>query len=297
MYRPDYPLIATINVTEYCNLNCIYCFYQPKNNCEISFETFKEIIDDLSEHRLFLLIISGGEPFCHPKINEMLRYANSKIYNTIILSNGTCISNDNLTCIKEIISEKGIFNIQVSIDSVNTLCNDITRGLGTFVLESITKLSKIGANISLSTVITKYNYSNIIETIEHFNGIVKQYHLIPFKDIENNLEKKNELGVTVKELLTLYRNIEDSNIDIFRTIKNPFREKETKFEYETSAPCMSAFSQVVIDPNLDIRPCDRLRKTILGKYANKNIVDIWKNGMCESIYKSSLPYCNTCNNA
>lgn len=66
-------------VTGLCNYRCPFCHNegQEKNNHSknMSMEEFKALIDYLKDKTLVELAISGGEPFIHPQIVEMIDYA------------------------------------------------------------------------------------------------------------------------------------------------------------------------------------------------------------------------------
>lgn len=41
------------------------------------------------------------------------------------------------------------------------------------------------------------------------------------------------------------------------------------------APCMAAFSQLAIDPDLQVRPCDRLVDVFVGDLHRESLAGIW----------------------
>lgn len=59
---------VTITVTEKCNLNCVYCYERVKSSKNMSFETAKEILDEVINYGLLRYDVIniqffGGEPF------------------------------------------------------------------------------------------------------------------------------------------------------------------------------------------------------------------------------------------
>src|SRR3989338_929460 len=61
-------------VTNACNRSCEFCscYSRPGKKTYLSLEKFKEI---LPTEGLFEIQLEGGEPLIHPRIEEMIRYA------------------------------------------------------------------------------------------------------------------------------------------------------------------------------------------------------------------------------
>lgn len=92
---PGYPSLLMIEPTNTCNIACTFCdtgrglTIRPKSF--MSIENFRKIIDEMSEHVLFLFLYYIGEPFMHPKIYEMINYANKKKISIYTSTNGLLI--------------------------------------------------------------------------------------------------------------------------------------------------------------------------------------------------------------
>lgn len=78
-------------IIEKCPNNCMFC---SSNSCYdkdtiITFEVFKRVIDYfIKEGGIEELSLSGGEPFLHPSIFEMVKYSKSLGIRTVIFSSG-----------------------------------------------------------------------------------------------------------------------------------------------------------------------------------------------------------------
>lgn len=63
-----FPLSASIELTERCNLSCIHCYIKRAPNDlgaqarELSASEWKELIDQITNSGCLYLLISGGEP-------------------------------------------------------------------------------------------------------------------------------------------------------------------------------------------------------------------------------------------
>lgn len=85
-----------INITNRCNTNCPFCcmFSGTNNDMDMSFDTYKKIIDDCKTD--FELQIEGGEPLLHPNLYLFMEYAVSKqsCRKIIILTNGILLDDE-----------------------------------------------------------------------------------------------------------------------------------------------------------------------------------------------------------
>lgn len=90
----------SINITRRCNLHCPYCYVSNYINQEnqhkeldLSLERIKQLVDISSIDSVYL---TGGEPFMHPQIKEIINYfyENGKKIN--IATNGLLLDDDML---------------------------------------------------------------------------------------------------------------------------------------------------------------------------------------------------------
>lgn len=76
------PISVSIEPTTSCNLRCPECpsglrsFSRPTGM--LSEEFFRDTVNDLSGHLLYMNFYFQGEPFLHPKLTAMIRYAADK---------------------------------------------------------------------------------------------------------------------------------------------------------------------------------------------------------------------------
>ena len=70
----------TIEITQRCPNYCIHCSSLSSLNCstQLSFDDIRNVIDDAVSLGAELICISGGEPFMHPQITDIIRYVHSK---------------------------------------------------------------------------------------------------------------------------------------------------------------------------------------------------------------------------
>jgi MoaA/NifB/PqqE/SkfB family radical SAM enzyme len=290
MNRPIYPLYVTINVTGICNLSCRYCYYQPRKSKAMEWSSFVRTIEELKENKVFLLNISGGEPFTHPRICEFLRLAHDKFDHVLLLSNGTILNPEHKNTINEIISKKGIFPIQISLDSIIPHINKRTRSYPGTIIKNIIELHNINAALSIAIVVSKFNIKTIAESIEFLSQYTKLFHLMVFQPVKALNGRDLECEVGDHELHVLFKSIKGLSEKLNLTIDSPFDEPSEK-AIAYGAPCQAAFSHVAIDPDLEVRPCDKLTEISLGNLSKASLQSIWNSKEALQIVNQNIPIC------
>lgn len=114
----DFPLHLNIEASGECNLMCRHCVrhVRPGEVGNIDLDLFKRIVDEGAEHRLCSISPEWlGEPFIHPQIIEMIKYAKDRgVLDVRVNTNGTLIDEKKA---REII-DSGLDEIIFSVDAV-----------------------------------------------------------------------------------------------------------------------------------------------------------------------------------
>lgn len=98
------PISLLIEPSSFCNYKCYYCLRNlPRENvcesCNMSFEMFKKIIDDVQKfpQKISAINLAGnGEPLINPMLPEMIRYAKKMdVCNIIkVITNGSLLNEE-----------------------------------------------------------------------------------------------------------------------------------------------------------------------------------------------------------
>ena len=110
------PVALSFEPTTSCNLRCPECpsglrsFTRPTGMLDPGF--FREVIDDLHEHLLYLIFYFQGEPYLNPAFLELVQYATSKKIYTATSTNAHYLNDANA---KKTI-ESGLDRLIISID-------------------------------------------------------------------------------------------------------------------------------------------------------------------------------------
>ncbi len=158
-----------ILVTNRCNYRCPFCHNEGQEKEVLvgmmSVEKFKQLINYLGGQELSEINFSGGEPFLHKEIVDMIVYANDHM--TCDISCATNLSLITDEQIAHLAKTRVKFNIQFPFVSEK----DFTKSTGTGklckVLDRTKNVKSAGIKIGLNTVIQSAN-SDTIEQMAMF---------------------------------------------------------------------------------------------------------------------------------
>lgn len=119
----------SLEIIQKCPNNCLHCSsYSNANSSHIlDYDVFVRTIDNAVELGMSRLCLSGGEPFEHPMIIDMVRYAKLNGVEVFIYTSGLVtnqdnqiisISSDKLKKLKALEVDKLIFNVEAAVESI-----------------------------------------------------------------------------------------------------------------------------------------------------------------------------------
>lgn len=118
VHHRGFPLSLAIEPTTACNLRCPECpsglrsFTRPTGR--LSPALFHTIIDEVKDHLLYLTFYFQGEPYLHPDLLDMVRYASSRGIYTATSTNAHFLTED----VARRTVESGLDRLIISIDGV-----------------------------------------------------------------------------------------------------------------------------------------------------------------------------------
>ena len=151
------PLIATLLVTNRCNLKCNYCYarvFERKIEDMPLQEIFK-IIDGLKALGTVLVVLSGGEPLLRDDLPDIISHVKKNGLLCEVLTNGAQVSERR----KEL---KNIDYLCISLDG-NETDNDRARGRGSYgaAILAIKTALDMGIQTRIHATLTKHNLSSL----------------------------------------------------------------------------------------------------------------------------------------
>jgi Fe-coproporphyrin III synthase len=154
--------VVVWNMTQRCNLKCVHCYARSEDICydnELTHDQALAMMDDLADFGVPVLLFSGGEPLVHPKLTEYAQYAVSKGMRAVISTNGTLITKEKATVLKQI----GLSYVGISLDGLEQT-HDRFRGVkGSFrrAMAAIENCQAAGIKVGLRFTINKRNVQDI----------------------------------------------------------------------------------------------------------------------------------------
>lgn len=139
------------HITDGCNISCKHCYLGKTQKTSLGFKQIRNVFKEMEEMQGLIVLLSGGEPLCHPsfwEINEILPEFNLRFE---LLTNGTLIT-------PEVAKRLKVHQVQVSIDGLET-AHDFMRGSGNFKrsLNGIRNLVDAGMKVAVSTMVFAKN--------------------------------------------------------------------------------------------------------------------------------------------
>jgi MoaA/NifB/PqqE/SkfB family radical SAM enzyme len=114
-----------IALSEYCNLKCQMC-RRPSEALFMDAEKCKRVISEAARLGVEYISFSGGEPFVHPKILDLLEHAFSVGRKVQMVSNGTLIREKHLDLLSKLDC------LTISVDGTEAAHDHIRRRPGTY---------------------------------------------------------------------------------------------------------------------------------------------------------------------
>ncbi len=201
------------NVTYSCNNNCIFCYSHntkltTKPHNEISIVVFKEYLEHNFVNSEDRVVLNGGEPLFHSRINEILEILKSVGCEVVVFTNGRL-----LNCIDYSILNAN-FRFVIPIHGFESLHDEITRVNGSYA-ETISSMKHLaessnGCLIDLKIIL---NYG-ITANYESFEKCLCTFSEVPFnnavhitKMADTLVSKKNGCISLSNQIVSYYTRI------------------------------------------------------------------------------------------
>ncbi len=162
------PWSVSIEPVNYCNLRCPEC---PVGAGEMSrpagrmdWTLYRKIIDQHARTLIYLLLYFQGEPFLHPEIFRMIRYAHDKGIYVVTSTNGHFLSVENNVSLVR----SGLGKLILSLDGLDQESYNIYRKGGEWnkVIEGVRNLVQVRSErgssfpeLEMQVLLMKHTYN------------------------------------------------------------------------------------------------------------------------------------------
>jgi len=261
-------------LTKRCNLHCAFCDITNINE-EMGFDDARKVIDNVSKLKATLLVITGGEPFLHPQLFDIVKYAKKKGLKVCITTNGTLIEE----YFDEIVDSQ-VDILSVSLDGLGSVHDTLRNrpGLAEKVKEAILRVKKLepkGQAVSINFVITNKNLDELEQVYRwaQREKIFMDFWPVNFHP-ELHININDEYAKLLKFIMQLKTKGEISpgkysyflNMPFYCGLKKPLRVR-----------CLALIRQFGIDVDGSIRLCCvwGFKHDDLGNAIRDNLEELW----------------------
>lgn len=256
-----------LDLTNNCNLDCVYCYID--HNCngqerKMTKEDWIEIITQGVKMGITDFIISGGEPLAFQGFSEILKKLESNRAKVSLMTN---LVNINKELINELIDSGAIKEIVASLDGFDghNIARPPSRWQDAIEVIKKIKKEKKDCRVSVNTVFHKYNIEEIEKLYEVIVGLnIDIWRLgmpIKPKKLDILCDFKETLNVAAKVITNRYNhpNLQRTEIVLFKIYKSQLEGisiDSALSKSDTSLhPCQYFFGTLAIKPNGTITIC------------------------------------------
>lgn len=247
-------------ITYQCNSRCQMCGIWKKIEPEkISLNMVEKIPGDLKD-----INITGGEPFLHQDIVEIVKILNHKSPNaSIIISSNGFAKELIISKIKEIIKIKPNIGVAISIDGIGKKHDEVRGVPGGFKksVDTIEELKKIGVKkLRISFTLGDYNIDQLrlVYLLSQKIGVEMSLTLVhsgtQYFNTQNFVSKKEKMAEALEWLIK--KELDTWNIKKWLRAYYAYGMKNFILIKQRILPDYSGKFGIFIDPNGNIFPSD-----------------------------------------
>lgn len=316
----------TIAVTHACNLRCRMCYFHEELSkpYQLPLSLYKKTVDELS-HTKTCVILSGGEPFMHPDLLEMVAYAKKQRLPVQIFTNGVLV-----------VPEKADELIRIGLDYIdftllgNEKSHNEVAGSPMAYNKLVSNVEYFAANrgsthVLLNYTITPYSLKHIdhaLELAERFDldGVRFQHYnfLVPEEVVAHNAVMTKVFGGsgTIHEVKADEETVWMA--DYITDFQKKLVELQSKIpiqwaptldadeirmwysgaRFRTMRKCMYPWRGILLDADGRLYPCSKIYLS-LGQVGEEcGVLDLWNDDQMlkfrANLKKGLFPACSRC---
>jgi len=309
------PVVVDVVLTKACNFACTFCKdYETEGAKRISVGNFRRMAEQLLPKASRLSICSGGEPYLHTKLEELLRIArelNPHIY-TWVLSNGSILREQRLRAMMEeqLITEHGFSMDGHRAATVESIRINMKHAE---VLENIRMFlrlrKEVGGgkpSVTIRYALMRTNIGELADAVAFWGDLGIDRIDAGYLSLANGMDR--DLSLFYHPALTRDAFAEARAVAArypHLTLSLPLLVEEERKFLDNPKPCHSPWRFVMIDTDGQVLPCYRafeaLRFPSVYDGASR-FEDIWNSPdyqrLRETVNDDSAPkfypYCGKC---
>jgi radical SAM protein with 4Fe4S-binding SPASM domain len=261
-YAGSFPNHVDVETSSACDMRCPMCYTVTEEFKKLvkprlmRFELFKKIVDECAQNGVYSLRVSlRGEPFLHPQIVEMIRYAKARgIPEVASLTNGLRLTTDQFAELVEI----GMDWLTISFD-----------GMGE-TYERVRKPAR---------------FEEMVAKIRQF-GQIKRRRGRP-KPVLKVQSVWTYIQDAPQEFYELFRPLVD---EVASNPEIDFNDRESGVEYLEDFTCPTLWQRLVVGADGRVLMCinDEYGKHPVGDLNHQTIAEVWKGEALQKVREAHL---------
>lgn len=195
------PVSGTFELTPVCNMACKMCYVRMSRRQQEDIAPLRtaaewlELARQCRDGGMLYLLVTGGEPFLHPEIRQILTGLHRMGFVVSINSNGTLINEETVAWLREVPPSRVNISLYGASDATySRLCGN-SQGF-TQTTNAIRLLRQAGIQVKLSISATPHNAGDLPAMVAYAkeNGLVVQVATYMFPPLRRDpaLVGKNE---------------------------------------------------------------------------------------------------------
>jgi radical SAM protein with 4Fe4S-binding SPASM domain len=299
------PIVAGIEVTHACNLNCLHCSVKGGERLpnELTTGQIMRLYDEWADMRVFKVTVSGGEPLLREDILEILAYGDELNLRQFLLNNGSLMTEE----IADQIPQSVRFGI--SIDG-HEKTHDSIRGRGAYrkAAQAIELLKRKGRRVGIDITMSKINVDEVADVTLHWLQRGVRVTLNPAEPFGRGCEHKEIL--LTEEDAEQFIEARKLKIQWYKTLNrekyggsHPLSVDDLgELFHRAFLSCQGAKLDTWVRYDGNVYPCastSALGAFCMGNLRDTSFREMWEKSenaeKFRSIKKDSFSNCSTCN--
>ena len=258
-----------LNMTSKCNLKCVYCYAEERDNNindDIDIECYKKMLDEVYEiNKNTIVTFTGGEPLLNDKTLLLAQYCKDKGLGTMLLTNGTLIDENNAYEIA-----KNFDSIRVSIEGATEKTHDKIRGKSSYLkaIKGINLLKKYNNNPLIATTVNNINKHEMADMVKKYGN---NLHFQPIYSVGR--AKNTKLEIDGEEYYNILNSIDGVKPHAF------LQKHIANMKNRGCLKCAIGEGEISIASNGDVYPCHMLhtKDFYSGNIKKQSFSEIYNN--------------------
>ena len=286
----------SIEILQRCPNRCIYCssHSNPQATHLIPFEIIKNVIDDAKSLGCKTVCLSGGEPFLHPQILDIISYIAKQQLTCYVYTSGiymkdevySSLPNEYIEAIRGMV-DKVIFNVEADSSALYDQIMGTDVGGFDMMKKSINDCVSSGLVVETHVVPMQVNFKHLRSIFEmcYQLGVSKVsiLRLVLQGRALENLSLVKLSGKDNREVTKLIKALNESYKGKVR-IGLPYSDSNCRIY------CKAASDKINVRYDGNVYPCEVFKDDLLNAKLGCEPDNVWKDSFYD-LYQNS-PYLN-----